>query len=457
MDRETTNSKALTWSRIEVLLDEAMDGSNILSAINIKHIVDRVPKGNTHSQEESKWLAQESRFEQGAYKLTPDMFDLAAGVEPKLHRGTLMSRYKVIKALQSGGMADVYLVERADGQYEKQVALKMLSAGLNNPALRIRFKREMQILAELRHPGIVPLLDAGIAEDGRPWLVLEYIPGIPLTKYCSQHHLSQPAIIELFIKVCNAVSYAHKHGIIHRDLKPENILVEGDTTHPQPVILDFGIAARKQDTELTQVGNLLGTPAYSSPEQAMGNSLDIDQRSDIFSLGVLLYELIDKRRPFRGNNNTEISYRILNQDAPALSQPGISADLSALIFKCLEKSPNNRYTSVQQLINDLKNFKQGKPVSANPVGIWFRTRRKLLRYPLISTLVLLASAIIIVLASTAIWQYSSRNNFAALQARTAEHFGQAAQQIESSVRLIYSRPLHNTEKELNALNQTYLV
>lgn len=394
-------------------------------------------------------------FEQGISGITPDLLQATTSPDPDLLPGDLMSRYRIIRPLGSGGMGDVYLAERADGQYEKQVALKIMSLGFTSPALLTRFHRERQIQAELNHPGIAKLLDAGIAEDGRPWFVLDYIQGIPLLEFCNTQALDQEKAIGLFLQICRAIAYAHDHGVVHRDLKPENILVQGSADKPQPVIVDFGIASREQDKELTQMGNLPGTPAYSSPEQIKGNYDALDHHSDIFSLGILLYELIDNRRPFNGESSAEISYHIIDQDTPPLIHEGVSPDLSAIIFKCLEKSPQDRYSSVYKLIEDLENYQQGKSVAANPVGFWFRARRKVRRYPLLSALALFTTVVMLILAGISVWQYLNKHRFAAQQAQLAQHYGQVAQQIESNARLIYSRPSHNIEKELADLKNRY--
>ncbi|WP_456418371.1 protein kinase domain-containing protein [Thiolapillus sp.] len=395
-------------------------------------------------------------FEQGISGLAPDLLQATASPGMDLLPGDLMSRYRIIRPLGSGGMGDVYLAERADGQYEKRVALKIMSLGFTSPALLARFSRERQIQAELNHPGIAKLLDAGIAEDGRPWFVLDYIQGIPLIEFCKTQDLDQKKAIRLFLQICRAIAYAHDHGIVHRDLKPENILVQGSADKPQPVIVDFGIASRKQDEELTQMGNLPGTPAYSSPEQIKGNYAALDHHSDIFSLGILLYELIDSRRPFDGDSSAEIGYHIIDQDTPPLIHEGISPDLTAIIFKCLEKSPRDRYSSVHKLIEDLQNYQQGKSVAANPVGFWFRARRKVRRYPLLSALALFMTVAMLTLAGISVLQVLDKHRFAAKQAQLAQRYGQVAQQIESNARLIYSRPLHNIEKELAELKRRYL-
>ena len=442
------------WRRMELALDADGDGDGDDVLPEVLNIVQHTTADHsTHA--EARLLENEAAFERGLALAAPDMLDLATGLENDLGTGSLLSNYRIIKSLGSGGMGEAYLAERADGQYQKQVALKILSSGPASPMLLSRFKREIQILAELRHRAIASLLDAGIAEDGRPWFVLDYVPGLPLNEFCSHYQLDQEAVIKLFITVCEAVAHAHRQGIVHRDLKPENILVEGNADRFKPVVLDFGIASREQEDSLTQPGHVMGTPSYASPEQAKGDFEALDHRSDIFSLGILLFELIDLQKPFKGENNADVSYHIIHQDTPALTQAGVSADLSAIIFKCLNKSPADRYASVKALIGDLKNFQSGTSVTANPVGYWFRLQRKVRRYPLTSSLVMITVAVILGLGVTSVWQVINKTRFAAQQAEVAQYFEKASQEIVNRTSQIYSRPLHDLGSSLSMLERRY--
>ncbi len=435
------------WSELEPVLDKQYDAETSHSSQEQGKVVDLLEDEACHQKTDI--------FERGIGGAAPDVLDRVTESQPDLKSGVLLSRYRILHLLGSGGMGDVYLAERADGQIDMQVAIKILSRGLSSPEFQARFQRERQILAELNHPGIASLLDAGITDDGRPWFVLDYIQGEPLISFCKYNMLSQSQRLRIFLKICEAIGYAHQCGVVHRDLKPGNILVKGGVSNPKPVVLDFGIASKSEDEQLTQTGQVLGTVSYSSPEQIIGDRAEIDQRSDIFSLGILLYELVDNRKPFRGNNSTETSYQIIHRDTPLLSSRHVQQDLSAIIFKCLQKAPSERYQSVSELISDLQNFKQGRSVSAHSVGSAYMLKRWIRRRPYLSTTIFLLIVLVTVLISTAIWQSLTKYEFAAKQALMTQHFEQVAQEIESGVQLVYSRPLHNIENDLAGFHQKY--
>ena len=210
--------------------------------------------------------------------------------------GTLIDRYKLLEKLGEGGFGAVWAAEQRQ-PVRRRVALKIIKLGMDTKQVVARFEAEQQALALMDHPNIAKVLDAGATETGRPYFVMELVRGIPITKYCNQEKLSTQGRVELFMKVCHAVQHAHQKGIIHRDIKPSNILVTLHDGVPVPKVIDFGIAKATQQeltekTIYTQFQQFIGTPAYMSPEQAEMSGLDIDTRSDIYSLGVLLYELI---------------------------------------------------------------------------------------------------------------------------------------------------------------------
>lgn len=447
---------AAAWAAMEPRLDQTFcDESPEISSDFNQSRDEKIVKdfSTTHNKNQQNL----DIFEQGIAGIAPDVLDFIADSSPDLINGVLLSRYRILRLLGSGGMGDVYLAERADGQVNMQVALKILSTGLSNPLFLARFQRERQILAELNHPGIASLLDAGITEDGRPWFVLDYIQGESLIDYCKHHAVPIQERLRIFHKICDAIEYAHQCGVIHRDLKPGNILIETGTDNPEPIVLDFGIAAKREDESLTRTGQMLGTAFYSSPEQIKGDTSEIDLRSDIFSLGILLYELVDQRKPFNGNNITETSYQIIHLDTPSLRSSNIPKDLSSIIFKCLNKAPSERYQSVSELIADLQNYKQGRSVSAHPVGPAYKFKRWVRRRPFISTAIFLVTLLMAGLISANLWQSWSKNDFAAEQVLITQHFDQAVQEIESGAQLVYSRPLHNIEHALKGFEQKYIV
>ena len=207
-----------------------------------------------------------------------------------------IGNYRVVSLLGRGGMATVYRAERADGEFEQTVALKVIQPLLHEAAWRDRFLQERQILASLRHPNIAQLLDGGVTDDGTPYFALEFVDGLPITKYCDQDQLTVQQRMTLMLSVCDAVSYAHRNLIVHRDLKPNNILVNPEGV---PKLLDFGIAKliENEDATLTQTGYRAMTPGYAAPEQFRGD--EVTTSADVYALGVLLYEVVAGRRPPR--------------------------------------------------------------------------------------------------------------------------------------------------------------
>src|SRR5262249_54760696 len=226
----------------------------------------------------------------------------AAFVPPTEGPGTLIDRYKLLEKLGEGGFGAVYVAEQKE-PVRRRLALKIIKLGMDTKQVVARFEAERQALALMDHPNIAKVLDAGATGTGRPYFVMELVRGVPITQYCDENNLSALKRLELFSAVCQAIQHAHQKGIIHRDIKPSNILVTLHDGVPVPKVIDFGIAKATQGdltdkTIYTQFQQFIGTPAYISPEQAEMSGLDIDTRSDIYSLGVLLYELLIGRTPF---------------------------------------------------------------------------------------------------------------------------------------------------------------
>ena len=223
-------------------------------------------------------------------------------VDPSEKVGNRVGRYNLLQQIGEGGCGVVYMAEQTE-PVRRRVALKVIKSGMDTKQVVARFEAERQALAMMDHPNIAKVLDAGATEAGRPYFVMELVRGIRITDYCDQNNLGTEERLDLFIKVCQAIQHAHQKGIIHRDIKPSNILVALHDGTPVPKVIDFGIAkateGRLNDaTVYTQLHQFMGTPAYMSPEQAAMSGLDIDTRSDIYSLGVLLYELLAGRTPF---------------------------------------------------------------------------------------------------------------------------------------------------------------
>jgi len=308
--------------------------------------------------------------------------------------GSEVGPYRLERLLGEGGMGQVWLAARADGLYQRRVALKLLRPGLADNDLRLRFTREREILARLEHPYIARLLDAGISANGLPYLALDRVDGIPITDYCRQHRTSLAGRLEMFFQVCAAVSHAHANLIVHRDLKPSNILVTpaGDVR-----LLDFGIA-KLLDLDLaqerTRTGGRAFTLHYAAPEQVRGEP--VSTMTDVYSLGVILFELLTGTRPYRPTRNTDaaIEEAILQHEPMRLSAGlaegrrsdgfgegeserrryarQLSGDLDNIVAKALSKSPHQRYPSVEALAQDLRRHATGRPVHARAPSMRYR-------------------------------------------------------------------------------------
>ncbi len=307
--------------------------------------------------------------------------------------GKQFGPYRVLALLGHGGMGSVWLAERADGLFTRQVALKLVHPALKSRVMSERFAREREILASLNHPNIARLLDAGFAEDGQSYLALDYVAGTPLTTYCDERRLSVRERLELFRQVLSALQYAHAHLVIHRDLKPANILV---TEEGQVQLLDFGIAkllseGEAKETELTQLGGRALTPDYAAPEQIAG--APITTAADVYALGVMLYELLTGERPckLKRDSRGALEEAILEADpvAPsrtALQQAAAAArsttakklsstlrgDLDTIAIKASKKSPNERYATANAFGEDIERFLRGDVVLAQPDSVAYR-------------------------------------------------------------------------------------
>ena len=318
----------------------------------------------------------------------------ASGLKP----GARVGPYELIRLSGAGGMAEVWLARRADGAFKREVALKLPMRNRLQAGLEARFARERDILASLEHPHIARLYDAGVDPQGLPYLAMEYVQGASLTDWCDAHRLGIPERLGLFLQVLEAVQYAHEKQVIHRDLKPSNILV---TETGQVRLLDFGVARLLEAEEtdqpaLTSVYGRALTPDYASPELLRGDP--IDAGSDLYSLGILLYELLTGTRPYRLKSAASIglldqAIATLEVKKPSMQlEPGIRrqaarqhgrtqlarqlrGDLDAMVLKALAKDPAQRYASAAAMAEDLRRYLAGKPIQAQPARLSYRLRK----------------------------------------------------------------------------------
>ena len=297
--------------------------------------------------------------------------------------GRRIGAYVIERELGRGGMSRVFLANRADGEFEQQVAIKLLRPGLDSPLDLERFRAERQILAKLSHPNIARLFDGGVTDEGLPYLVLEYVDGAPIDRYCRDHTLSIAERLELFATVAEATQYAHRNLVVHRDLKPSNIFVTTDGTVK---LLDFGLAKLLEqqeehgDARLTRTGQRWMTPEYAAPEQIRGEP--IDTLTDVYQLGVVLYELLTGRLPFplRDRNLHQLEESVLRAEAAPPSSVdatvrALRGDLDAIVLRALRKEPDRRYPSVAAMADDIRRFRDGRPVLARPDSAAYRVRK----------------------------------------------------------------------------------
>lgn len=368
-----------------------------------------------------------------------------------LPQGTRLSQYRIQHLIGEGGMGEVYLAERADGQFEQKYALKVLSKGWMNNQIIQRFLQERQILAKLKHPNIAAMHDAGVTEDNRPWFVMDYIEGRDIDQYCYESNLSVEAIIDLMIDICQAMAYAHSQGIVHRDLKPANILMVEQVDQVRPVLLDFGVASRADNRQVTQTGYAIGTSGFMSPEQINGESL-IDGRSDVFSVGIILYQLISRKHPFKSSTDTDTNYHILHNDPTPLSVKFVNPNLAAIIYQCLAKSPNNRYQSAQALISDLNAFLGGSAVSARPLSTPQKITNTVKKHPVRSLLAFMLMVSIVVFSSLLIRQQFNAQE----QTKAVQQYTLLSKNLEQRIHAQHLLPSHNLTNHYQTIENELL-
>lgn len=390
--------------------------------------------------------------------------------------------WRLVSLLGRGGMSAVYRVERDDGEFEQTAALKLLPAGPMVDAMVQRFRSERSILARLDHPNLARLLDGGMTEEGLPYLVMEFVDGVPIDQYCDQHKLSVDGRLALFEQVLKVVQYAHQNLIVHRDLKPSNILV---TTQGQVKLLDFGIAkvldeelGSGEATELTRLSGRPMTLAWSSPEQVAGSA--ITTATDVYTLGLLLYKLLTGQLPFSGLAPGELR-RAIEADTPAppsasaandASQARIRSskperlrrrllgDLDNIILTCLNKEPERRYSTVSELADDLDRHRRNLPVRARPDRWGYRAGRFIARHRLGASLALIIPLVATIAAGWHIDRLANERDRAELEAERAETAALVAEQEAEKARQVanfmvglfrQADPVIQSDQELTAL------
>jgi serine/threonine protein kinase len=390
--------------------------------------------------------------------------------------GTVIGPYKLLQPVGEGGMGTVWMAEQTQ-PVQRQVALKVIKPGLDSRQVLARFEAERQALALMDHPHIAKVLDAGNTASGRPYFVMELVKGVPITRYCDEHRLTPRQRLGLFVPVCQAVQHAHQKGIIHRDLKPSNVLVAPYDGKPVVKVIDFGVAKAAgprltERTLYTELGAVVGTLEYMSPEQAQLNNQDVDTRSDIYSLGVLLYELVTGTTPLERARLKQAALlevlRLIREEEPPRPSTRLSAlrdtlasvsaqrqtepakltrlvrgELDWIVMKALEKDRSRRYETANGLAADVQRYLADEPVQACPPSAGYRLRKFVRRNRATVAAVVLVAGLLLVgsVVSTTLAVWATRAEKLAedrLAAETAERARAVGAQGQATRRLYES-------------------
>jgi len=413
-----------------------------------------------------------------------------SGSSPTIHQhvtekpGTVIGPYKLLQQIGEGGMGVVYMAEQTE-PVSRRVALKIIKPGMDSRQVIARFEAERQALAMMDHPNIAKVFDAGTTDTGRPYFVMELVKGLPITQYCDEHQLSPRARLELFLPACQAVQHAHQKGIIHRDIKPSNVMVADYDDRPVPKIIDFGVAKAVEQrltekTLFTEFGQVVGTMEYMSPEQAKLNQQDIDTRSDIYSLGVLLYELLAGETPFDRERLRSAVFdellRIIREEEPprpsqrlstSQSLPSIAAnrqiepkklstlvhgELDWIVMKALEKDRTRRYETANSFAADVQHYLTDEPVEACPPSAVYRLKKFARRNRAAITTAVFIGAALLLGTVISTWQAIRATKAEALASQRLVAERQARDQAQRE----RDRAESNLDLALKALDEVYL-
>ncbi len=414
------NSDPQRWDRLKTILGEALEQNS--SAARIALVERRCGEDTDLLEEAESLLAEAEALLNERTDSFEDCAQNAASTfwqEGPLRGGERVGAYVIVRELGRGGMGTVFLAERADGQFEKQVAIKILNRGADTAEILRRFRAERQILARLDHPNIARLLDAGTTDDGLPYFIMDYIVGAPVTRFAIAQRLSTRQRLELFLKICAAVEFAHRNLVVHRDIKPSNILANAEG---EPKLLDFGIAkilAKDEDSaQLTAETQQHLTPICASPEQAKGDPITV--ATDIYSLGALLYEMLSDQKPHRFSTDRptreELALVVGEQVPPPPSAVASDAqtarllrgDLDSIVLFAMRKEPGMRYATVTDLADDIRRHLAREPVVARHLTLAYRAKCLAKRN---GSRLVASAAVMIVLAGVlfAFWAQSQQN------------------------------------------------
>ncbi len=354
-------------------------------------------------------------------------------------------RFHLVELLGTGGMGDVY--KAYDPSLGRYIALKILRH--EDPETLKRFLREARSQAKVEHPHVCKIYESGEC-SGHPYIAMQYIEGKTLKELDLQLTLEEK--LGIIKEVASGLQAAHRRGLIHRDVKPTNVMVtQTEEGNWKPFIMDFGIAREQEASGLTSTGMVVGTPFYMSPEHAKGKLANLDRRSDIYSLGITLYELLTGFVPFQGDTPVEVLIKVMDKDPPPIRKinPRVPVDVETIVMKCLEKEPNRRYSSAKELAEDIRRYLDGDPIMARPATLTYRIKRKLVKHKWSAILVGAASVVIIVLIG--LWLHTQWT--ASQRAMIAQQLGQEVEKIESTIRYAHLLPIHNISREKTIIQE----